>query len=241
MKVIGINTATVFGSIGIVDETTVIGEYSLNVPITHSERLLTCIDRVLADTRVRMDQIDGFSITLGPGSFTGLRIGVSTVKGLAFAADRPVVGVSTLEALALNVWDNPHHICPILDARKKEVYTALFRSERHHKLRRVTPDRAVSPRDLARQIQYPVTFLGDGIEVYGGYLKRKLGRLASFVMPEFGYVRGSVVARLGMALMIQGKTLDLPSFVPTYLRRSEAEIRYEDKEKKGNKHGGKRS
>jgi len=231
MKVIGIHTATVFGSIGLVDDAGVVGEYSLNVPITHSERLMSCIDRILTDTRTPLEDVDGYAITLGPGSFTGLRIGVSTVKGLAFATGRPVAGVSTLEALATNVCHSQHDICPILDARKKEVYAALFRPG--GRLRRLTPDLVISPRELVRKIEGPVTFLGDGTEVYGSYLKRKLGRMASFVTPELGYVHGTVVARMGLEQILRGKTLDLTSFVPRYIRRSEAEIKYE--ERKGEK------
>lgn len=232
MKVLGINTSTILGSVGLVDTDQVVGEYSLNIPITHSERLMTCIDHLLTDTRVRLEEVEGFSITLGPGSFTGLRIGISTVKGLAFATGQPVAGVSTLEALALNLPNCANQICPILDARKKETYTALFRADTSHRLKRLTPDLVISPQDLVREIHGPVTFLGEGVEVYGNYLKRKLGRRASFVAPEFGYVHGAVVARMGVKVILKGKTLDLATFVPHYIRRSEAEIGYEEKAKK---------
>lgn len=232
MKVLGINTSTIFGSVGLVDADQVMGEYSLNTPITHSERLMTCIDRLLTDTKVCLEEIEGFSITLGPGSFTGLRIGISTVKGLAFATSRPVVGVSTLEALALNIFNCTNKVCPILDARKKETYAALFRADTSQRMKRLTPDLVISPQDLVEEIHGPVTFLGDGVEVYGNFLKRKLGRRASFVAPELGYVHGTIVARMGLKLLLKGKTLDLTSFVPHYIRRSEAEIKYEEKARK---------
>lgn len=229
MIVLGINTATTFGSVGLIDSDRVVGEYSLNIPITHSERLMTCIDRLLTDARVCLEEIEGFSIALGPGSFTGLRIGVSTVKGLAFATGQPVAGVSTLEALALNISCYANQICPILDARKKEVYAALFEPNKAHNLARLSPDLVISPGDLVEKIHGPVTFLGDGVEVYGNFLKRKLGRRASFVAPEFGYVRGTVVAHMGAKLIRKGKTLDLASFTPYYIRRSEAEIKYDER------------
>lgn len=237
MKVLGINTATIFGSVGLVDAERVVGEYSLNIPITHSERLMISIDRLLADTRVRLEEIDGFSLALGPGSFTGLRIGVSTVKGLAFATGRPVVGVSTLEALAQNLFNSASEICPILDARKKELYAALFRGNKSRGLTRLTPDMAISPQDLIKEIHGPVAFLGDGVEVYGNYLKRKLGRKASFVAPELGYVRGAVVAHMGLKLILKGKILDPASFIPHYIRRSEAEIKYEERLKRKTQQG----
>lgn len=237
MKVLGINTSTTFGSVGLVDTDRVMGEYSLNIPITHSERLMTCIDRLLTDARVRLDEVEGFSIALGPGSFTGLRIGISTVKGLAFATNLPVVGVSTLEALALNVLNATSKVCPILDARKKEVYAALFRTDPSYRMKRLTPDMVTSPQALVEEIDGPVIFLGDGLEVYGNFLKRKLGRQASLVAPELGYVHGTVVARMGMNLIMKGKRLDLASLVPHYVRRSEAEIKYDERTRKENEQG----
>jgi tRNA threonylcarbamoyladenosine biosynthesis protein TsaB len=235
MKILGINTATAFGSVGIIDGDRVMGEYSLNVPTTHSERLMACIDRLLTDTEIRLEEIAGFSVALGPGSFTGLRIGVSTAKGLAFATGRPVAGVSTLEALAVNLLNCTTEICPILDARKREVYAALFRANRHHRLTRVTPDMVISPQNLIKEIQGPVTFLGDGVEVYGGFLKRKLGRRASFAAPELAYIHGAVLARIGLKQILKEKTVDLTSFTPRYIRRSEAEIKYAEKAKEKNR------
>jgi tRNA threonylcarbamoyladenosine biosynthesis protein TsaB len=229
MKVLGINTSTVFGSVGLVDNGRVLGEYSLNLPITHSERLMASIDRILSDTKVPLDEIELFSVALGPGSFTGLRIGVSTVKGLAFGTGRPVVGISTLEALAYGVGNAGGEICPILDARKQEVYTARFQAASAGRLKRLTPDLVISPKDLAKQIDGPVIFVGDGLESYGRFLKRRLGRLASFTPPDLGYVHGTVVARLGAGIFKRGKTLDPSSLVPTYIRRSEAEMKYEEK------------
>lgn len=237
MKVLGINTSTIFGSVGLVDADRPLGEYSLNIPVTHSERLMISVDHLLEDTKTGLEEIEGFSITLGPGSFTGLRIGISTVKGLAFATGCPVVGVSTLEALAVNISDSSREICPVLDARKREVYAARFRVGPSHRMKRVTPDQVISPQDLVKDIHGPVIFLGDGIAVYGKYLKRRLGRRASFADPELGYVRGTVVARLGVSLIEKGKTLDLATLVPHYIRRSEAEIKYEEKTTRLNKQG----
>jgi len=146
--------------------------------------------------------------------------------------NRPVAGVSTLEALALNLFNCTNEICPILDARKKEVYTALFKTDSGHRLKRLTPDMVISPRDLVKEIHGSVAFLGDGVELYGDFLRRKLGRRASFVAPEFGYVHGGVVAQMGLKLIEKGDTLDPVSFVPHYIRRSEAEIKYEERTKK---------
>src|SRR5512142_2379760 len=126
MYVLGIETSTKTGSVAVVSDKAVIAQYSLNIEITHSERLMSTVDRVLKDTGIALSQLDGFAVATGPGSFTGLRIGVSTVKGLAFATGKPVAAVPTLFALAWNVPHAAWPVCPLLDARKKEVYAAVY-------------------------------------------------------------------------------------------------------------------
>jgi tRNA threonylcarbamoyladenosine biosynthesis protein TsaB len=136
MKVFGIDTSTSCESVGLIDDGEVISDYLLNLPVTHSERLLGAIEFVLREARCPIENIDGWAIALGPGSFTGLRIGVSTVKGLALATGKPVAGVSILDVLASQIAPTPHLICPILDARKQEVYTAFYRYEEGSSLKR---------------------------------------------------------------------------------------------------------
>ena len=120
MKVFGIDTSTSCGAVGLIDDGEVISEYLLNIPVTHSERLLGAIEFVLREARCSIENIDGWAIALGPGSFTGLRIGVSTVKGLALATGKPVAGVSVLDVLASQIAPTPHLICPILNAGKRK-------------------------------------------------------------------------------------------------------------------------
>ena len=129
MKVLGIDTATMMGSIGLIDDEGAIAEYSLNIRATHSERLMPAIDRLLKDSGIMPKDIDGFAVSIGPGSFTGLRIGLATVKGFAMGCNKPVAAVSTLEALAFNLAYAEYLICPILDARRNEVYAAMFKSD----------------------------------------------------------------------------------------------------------------
>ena len=145
MKILGIDTATRVGSLAIVDNESLIGEYTLNMNTTHSVRLLPALDQLLKTADLVLSHIDVLAISLGPGSFTGLRIGASTVKGLALAANKPVVGIPTLDALAQNFRGVESLICPMVDARKKEVYTALYRSKRTGSLEKETPDLAVAP------------------------------------------------------------------------------------------------
>jgi len=151
MRVLGIDTSTSCGAVGLIDDERVICEYLLDIPVTHSERLLGAIELVLRDARCAIEDLDGWAISLGPGSFTGLRIGVSTVKGLAFATQKPVAGISTLDVLASQTSPTPFLICPILDARKGEVYTAFYRYDERIVLRRLSAYRAIKPEVLVKQ------------------------------------------------------------------------------------------
>ena len=229
MKVLGIDTSTTCGSIGLIHDENVISEYLLNLSVTHSERLLEAIDLVLRKGRCALADLDGFSISLGPGSFTGVRIGVSTVKGLSFAVRKPVVGVSTLDVLASQVSPTPYLICPIIDARKREVYTAFYRYEEFNHLKRLSEYQAVTPEVLSGMLKEPTIFLGDGVRTYGEDLRNLMKSFALFSPAALQIPRGSVVARLGMELPRQRNYLDLATFTPLYVRPSEAEMKWQEK------------
>jgi tRNA threonylcarbamoyladenosine biosynthesis protein TsaB len=228
MKVLGIDTSTSCGSVGLVDDQGVIADTLLNLPVTHSERLLAAIGGVLDQSSCTLTDLNGIAISLGPGSFTGLRIGVSVVKGLAFATGLPVVGVSTLDALAAQVAPTSYAICPILDARKAEVYTALYRYEGGTRVKRLTPYRAVRPEELVAQIREKTIFIGDGTRAYGDYFRNTLPSLALFPSLPLRVPHGSVVATLGLELLQRGETLDVPAFIPIYVRPSEAEMKWQE-------------
>lgn len=209
----------------------ILGEFTLNLSGTHSERLMPAIDSLLRETSLSIGDIQGMALALGPGSFTSLRIGVSTVKGLVYGLKIPVVGVSTLEALAYNVPYSSTVICPVLDARKKEVYAALFRGDGSGKIIRMSEDWVVSPEELFRRISENTLFLGNGVEVYGDVFRENLGARASFGSPELSLPRALNVAKLSLPKFQRGETLDPFTFTPIYIRRSEAEIHYETKKK----------
>jgi tRNA threonylcarbamoyladenosine biosynthesis protein TsaB len=229
MKILGIDTSTSWGSIGLVDGDSTIAECLLNIPVTHSERLLPSIDSVLKQGGYSIEDLDGWAVSLGPGSFTGLRIGVSTIKGLAFATQRPVAGVPTLDALAANVAPTPYLICPILDAKKGEVYTAFYRYEADDSPKRLSEDQAIRPEDLVRKIAEKTIFLGSGVKTYGGYLCRALPALAAFARGPLNLPHGSVVAKLGLERLQRNDSLHLATFTPIYVRASEAEIKWKEK------------
>ncbi|MBS3920542.1 MAG: tRNA (adenosine(37)-N6)-threonylcarbamoyltransferase complex dimerization subunit type 1 TsaB [Deltaproteobacteria bacterium] len=229
MKVLGIDTSTRCGSVGLIDEGEVISEYFLSIPVTHSERLLGAIDHLLKEARCPMEELDGWAISLGPGSFTGLRIGVSIVKGLAYATQKPVAGVSSLDVLASQISPTPYLICPILDARKGEVYTAFYRYDEANFLNRRSDYQAMRPEDLIKNIKEKVIFVGDGIKTYGDYLNNSLSSFALFPNPSLHLPHGSAVARLGSELLDKGVSLDVRTFIPIYVRPSEAEIKWQEK------------
>jgi tRNA threonylcarbamoyladenosine biosynthesis protein TsaB len=228
MKVLGIDTSTSCGSVGLIEDEETISEYLLNIPVTHSERLLGAIDFVLREARCRIEQVEGWAIALGPGSFTGLRIGVSTVKGLAFATGKPVAGISTLDVLASQIAPTSYLICPILDARKKEVYTGFYRYQEGVSPTRQSEYQAISPEDLVSQIKEQTVFVGDGVRTYGDFLRNRLGSFAIFPSSPLHVFHGSMVARLGMDRLKKGENLNLSAFSPLYIRPSEAEMKWQE-------------
>jgi len=229
MRVLGIDTSTSCGSIGLIEDEQILCEYSLVGKASHSERVLKTIDRVLGDSGIPIGDIDGLAISIGPGSFTGLRIGVSAVKGLAFATNIPVAGVSTLDALAQNVRYSPYLICPLLDARKGEVYSALYRNTEKGRLTKLAPEMAIKPVDLLERIDGKTLFLGNGVYPYGDLIRRKLKGLARIAGPSFNFIHGIIIAQLGRENLERGEYLDLEAFTPQYLRKSEAELKWNEK------------
>jgi tRNA threonylcarbamoyladenosine biosynthesis protein TsaB len=228
MKILSIETSTRVGSVAIIEDEHLIAEYILNVVSTHSERLLPSIDQILKDSQLTVRDIEGFAVSLGPGSFTGLRIGISTVKGLALATGRAVVGVPTLDCLAHNIAFTHLLVCPILDARKGEVYTALYQGDGSGKLEKLTPDLALNPDDLLERVKEPVIFLGDGVQAYRDKLMHFQGDYL-FASSYLNQPRASVLGKLGLEKFRQGEILKEEEILPLYCRAPEAEIMWKEK------------
>lgn len=228
MLVLGVETSTMQGGVALVDEDGLRSEYTLNVEATHSERLLPAIDRMLQEAGVGLRDLSGLAVSIGPGSFTGLRIGLSTVKGLAYATGLPVVGVPTLEALAWSVAFARAQICPVLDARKEEVYAALFRHE-GDALVRIMEDSALAPEALCAKIRRPTIFLGDALAVYGDLFRRLLAERMLLPPASQRGARPACVAERGRERLLRGERDPVASLVPRYLRPSEAELRWRRK------------
>ena len=223
MTFLGIETATYAGSVALVDEEHQFALYELDIRRTHSERLLIAIRRVLEDADLTLKDIQGIAVSVGPGSFTGIRIGLSTAKGLCFANDLPLAAVCTLYAMAARFPFSRLQVCTMLDARKKEVYAALYRVETEQPVR-VTEPRAVGPAEFLEDLSEPTLFLGSGATLYRQHITEKLGERALFAPADLGRPSSAAVARLGLRMLQEGKHADLYAVEPTYLRMSEAEL-----------------
>jgi tRNA threonylcarbamoyladenosine biosynthesis protein TsaB len=222
--ILGIETATLVCSVAVATEGKLLAEYNLQVKKTHSERLLPLIHTVLKDAGLVPADLDGVAVAAGPGSFTGVRIGLVTARALGQALSVPLAGISTLEGLAAQHPSFPGLVCPILDARRNQVYNALFSSGTQYG--RLTADRALPVDDLLGQLSLrpePVLFIGDGVPVFRDTIARHLEQRACFAPPEESICRASAVARLGLAAIAAGAGRSWRELVPQYLRLSQAE------------------
>lgn len=225
MLTLAIDTSTKTGSVALLKSASILAECFTNAGINHSETLLPTIETVLSVGGVEIGEVDLFALTTGPGSFTGLRIGASTVKGLALATGKPVVGVSTMDALALNVADSTITICPMLDARKREVYTARYRPVKNGMPEKLESEKVVDAEEFLKSLNEDVIFLGDGAKNYVGLIREILPDRSCFASPHLQYVKASAVGLIGMKKFSDGDILELMTFTPQYLRLSEAEVK----------------
>ncbi|RQD73395.1 MAG: tRNA (adenosine(37)-N6)-threonylcarbamoyltransferase complex dimerization subunit type 1 TsaB [Candidatus Syntrophonatronum acetioxidans] len=239
MLVLGIDTATLVCSVALADYDRIIGEYSLNIKKTHSQRLMPLIDNLMRDSHLDREALEGIAVTSGPGSFTGIRIGVATARGLAQGLRLPLVGVPTLDILAAQFPYARGIICPLLDARRQEVYACLYQFS-GDKMERLTSYMAaplVEILDLLKEKPGErVIFLGDALERYGDIIKERLGERASWAPPPLRINRGALVAQLGREKIVEGEKDYLESYKnlePLYLRRSQAEVKWEERQKRG--------
>lgn len=223
MLTLAFDTSTKTASVALLKEETLLIEHFINTGKNHGETLLPAIENILAVAGVGIAEIELLAVTVGPGSFTGLRVGASTAKGLAFSEGTPIVGVSTLDALAANVNSGNIMICPMLDARKKEVYTALYRMSGTGFPERITDEQVISPEILLADMDEDILCLGDGALAYGELIRLMMPDKAHFVPDQLNYIRASSVGLIGLKKFRGGDILNSLKFTPRYIRLSEAE------------------
>lgn len=222
MKLLVLDTSTNCSSAALTKNGRLSAEWLSNPESTHSSSLLRSLELVLESARISLREVDVFGVSLGPGSFTGLRVGIATVKGLALATGTPVVGFSSLAMLAMNLPFSACPVCPMLDARKSEVYTALYRCGELPEA--IVADCVSSPADFLDQIREPTIFVGSGALRYRDMIAERLGGLACFAPPISHVPRASSGALLAADRFFRGELIPAGELAPVYIRPSEAEI-----------------
>ncbi len=232
MKLLAIESSAIVASIAIAEDDRLICEYTSNHKKTHSQTLMPMIEEVSKLIDLDLKELDAIAIANGPGSFTGLRIGVATAKGLAHALDIPIIPVKTLDALAFNIGFTDKLICPMMDARRNQVYTALYTYE-NNTFKNILPSTVVPIEDIFSEIKTigrEVVFLGDGVAPHIEHIQNNFTKKEYVLAPLNNNIqRAASVAALGMKDAQEGKGESYMNFAPIYLRKSQAEREYERK------------
>lgn len=224
MRILGLDTATWTASVGLCIDDVVVSEKSELADGSHAVSLLSLIADVLDAGGCTVRDLDAVGVSSGPGSFTGLRIGLSVAKGFAYATGARLVAVPTLEALARTVAGHGGIICPLLDARKGELYAACFESSSRG-LQRLTDDLLLTPEALLERLSTPCVILGDGVTAYATLLRSRLGAAATLLPCDSHGPRGGVIAAMARERLRAGGADDPSRLEPMYIRPSEAEIK----------------
>lgn len=239
MKILAIDSSGLVASAALLDEDILVGEYTIHNRKTHSQTLLPMVRDMLAMAGVEIKEIEAIAVAAGPGSFTGLRIGAATAKGLAQALEIPIVAVPTLEGLAFNQMGREALICPLMDARRSQAYFGIY--DVGQKVPMAVVEQSVASVadivDKVNELGRPVVFLGDGVPVFLEYIKSEV-KVPHQIAPEgVRYQRAAAVAELGKYYLTQNKGVSAGEFAPVYLRLSQAERERMEREQMG--HAGK--
>ena len=224
MKILAIDTSALTATAAILSEDRLIGEISTTTKLTHSQTIMPMIDELLKKVSIDITDIDLFACSEGPGSFTGLRIGIGTIKGLAYGLGKPVVGVSTLEALAHNIDVTDLVICPIMDARRGQVYNGLYKYN-DGRLTCIEEPRALSIEELCQELTERTIFVGDGVNVHKEKIKALLGNKAVFASPQNLLQRAGSVAYAAQ----KKESVSAEDLTAVYLRKPQAEREREER------------
>ena len=226
MKILALDSSGLVASAAVVEEMAVLAEYTVNYKKTHSQTLLPMIDEVMRMLELKPEDLDAVALAGGPGSFTGLRIGAATAKGLALALKKPLIPVPTVDALAYGLAGIAEHtVVPMMDARRGQVYAGIYRfsGDEMQVLHEQWPVPAGELAEMLNDRGEPVIFLGDGVPVHQELLKKTLTVPYTFAPPHLDRQRAASVGMLAVRYLAEGRTVDGPGFAPEYLRLSQAE------------------
>lgn len=225
MKILGLDSSGLVASVAIVEDTELRGEYTINYKKTHSQTLLPMLDEVAKMIELDLETIDAIAVAGGPGSFTGLRIGSATAKGLGLALQKPIIHVPTVDALAYNLVGHRDMVCPLMDARRNQAYTGLYSFE-GNQMQVICGQCAVGIEEIIEKVNEqnrPIVFLGDGVPVFAAFIEEHCNVAYTFAPAHMSKQRAGAVAVLGMEMFQNGVYETAAEHRPDYLRLSQAE------------------
>ena len=235
MKILALDSSGLVATVAVVEDDNLLAEYTVNYKKTHSQTLLPMLDTIASMIELDLDSIDAIAVAKGPGSFTGLRIGSATAKGLGLALDKPLIGVPTVDGLAYNLYGTDKLICPLMDARRSQVYTGIYEfiKEEFHVL---DAQMAVPVEEIVCRLNSygrEVIFLGDGVPVFSERLAELMQVPYSFAPAHMNKQRAAAVAVLALSYAKAGKIESAEQHMPDYLRPSQAEREREERKNAG--------
>lgn len=233
MRILALDSSGLVASVAVVEEEQTIAEYTVNYKKTHSQTLLPMLDEIVRMTELDLTTIDAIAVAGGPGSFTGLRIGSATAKGLGLALGKPLIHIPTVDGLACGLYGTKGLVCPIMDARRNQVYTGIYRVEDAFEI--IEPQMAVAVEELAEKLNTygeSVIFLGDGVPVYQHLFGELLTVPYRFAPLHLNRQRAAAIGALAVTYYKEGKTETAAEHQPDYLRMSQAERERAEKEGK---------
>lgn len=233
MKILALDSSGLVASVAVTEDDNLLGEYTINYKKTHSQTLLPMLDEVAKMIELDLKTVDVIAVSAGPGSFTGLRIGSATAKGLALALDKKIVSVPTVDALAYNIWNCTDVICPLMDARRQQTYTGLYTFE-DGRMQTLLPQCVVQIEEIINKVNdmgKPVVFLGDGVPVFADFIAQHCKVPYQYAPAHCNKQRAASVATLGAILYGEGKAEPAAEHKPDYLRLSQAERERQEKER----------
>jgi tRNA threonylcarbamoyladenosine biosynthesis protein TsaB len=226
MNLLALETSTQMGSIALLSDGRLISEFQTGIRPSYSEMLLPLIDQVLHAAGMEINAIDLFAVAQGPGSFTAVRIGMSIMMGLAIAREKKIISVPSLDGLAYNAYGSSHLICPMLDARRGELYYALYRFAEPGSMQRITPYAVAPPEGILREIDETVMLLGDGIALYRDRFVKALGERACVAPAHLQYPRAAAIGAIALQRLSDfHDDATQESLVPLYVRSPDAEAK----------------